>query len=207
MPDIKNSFLDRARYPKGRKTLQAILDATYELVATGGPTAASQQAIADRANVSQSAVRHYFKTKEDLLEAFFSSASETMHTAYVAKISTFEGDARTLLLECAELHYQRICTVDSALFLEATTYTQRNPRFADIRDAWYQWLVRHYQALIEKIHPEWDAQRCHDTSFQILTLIMGGWITAGDSRAKFLEKSSQELTVILVRGIERLIDG
>ena len=28
MFDTENTFLDRARYPKGRKTLQAILDAT-----------------------------------------------------------------------------------------------------------------------------------------------------------------------------------
>jgi AcrR family transcriptional regulator len=207
MPEIKNSFLERARYEKGRKTLQAILDATFELIAAGGPAAASQQAIADRAKVSQSAVRHYFKTKEDLLEAFFASASETMHAAYLSKQKESGGDPRTLLLEWAKLHYRRINTAKSAVFLEATAYTQRNAKFCSIRDAWYQWLVQHYQQLIGMMHPEWDAQRCRDTSFQVLTLIMGGWVTAGDSRPEFLQQSSPELTAILLRGIERLIDA
>ena len=65
-----NSFLSRARYPKGRKSLQAILDATYEIVTSEGLTGASQEAIARRAKVTQSAVRHYFPTKEELLLAF-----------------------------------------------------------------------------------------------------------------------------------------
>ena len=40
--NFENSFLARARYPKGRKRLQAILDATYDIVITQGLAAASQ---------------------------------------------------------------------------------------------------------------------------------------------------------------------
>ena len=55
--NFENSFLARARYPKGKKRLQAILDAIYDIVITEGLAAASQEAIARRANVTQSAVR------------------------------------------------------------------------------------------------------------------------------------------------------
>lgn len=65
-----NSFLSRARYPKGREALKSILDATYEVVTKQGLSAASQEAIAQQANVTKSAVRHYFSTKEELLLAF-----------------------------------------------------------------------------------------------------------------------------------------
>ena len=58
--EVENSFLSRARYPKGKRRLQAILDAMYEIVISDGLAAASQEAIAKRADVTQSAVRHYF---------------------------------------------------------------------------------------------------------------------------------------------------
>ena len=67
-----DNFIGRARYAKGRDTLKAIHDATYDIIVSKGLSAASQEAIASRANVSQSTVRHYFPTKAELLLAFFS---------------------------------------------------------------------------------------------------------------------------------------
>jgi len=207
MSEEKSSFLDRARYPKGRKTLQAILDATYELIIADGPTAASQQAIADRANVTQSAVRHYFPTKEDLLQAFFVTGIERLRSLLDAKLAATDMDPRTQLLECAELHYSRIREADGVFFFEATAFARRNPDFGAMRDKWYQSVMLRYQQLIHKMHPEWEVRRCKDTSFQVLTLVLGGWVTAGGSRPVCLEQPPQDLTAILLRGIEQLIDG
>jgi AcrR family transcriptional regulator len=202
----ENTFLDRARYPKGRKTLQAILDATYELIIADGPTAASQQAIADRAGVTQSAVRHYFPTKEDLLVAFFSTGIQRLQALIRLKLAEKDRDPRTLLLECAELHFSRIREVDDVFFFEATAFGRRNADFGRLRDGWYQDVRVCYQQLIQAMQPGWDEQRCVETSLQVLTLILGGWITAGRSRSSFREQSQQELTDILLRGIQRLID-
>lgn len=207
MAETGNSFLDRARYPKGRKTLQAILDATYELIVAEGPTAASQQAIADRAKVTQSAVRHYFPTKEDLLEAFFTTGIERLRSLLEAKLAETASDPRTQLLECAELHYGRIREADGVFFFEATAFSRRNPAFGAMRDEWYQSVMLRYQQLIHKMHPEWEVQRCQDTSFQVLTLVLGGWVTAGGSRPVCLDRTPKDLTAALLRGIEQLIDG
>ena len=207
MSEEKSSFLDRARYPKGRKTLQAILDATYELIIADGPTAASQQAIADRAKVTQSAVRHYFPTKEDLLQAFFATGIERLRSLLDAKLAAVGNDPRTQLLECVELHYSRIRAVDAVFFFEATAFAKRNPAFSAMRDEWYQSVMLRYQQLIHRMHPEWEVQRCRDTSYQVLTLVLGGWVTASGSRPVCLDRSSEELTAILLRGIEQLIDG
>jgi len=207
MSEAKSSFLDRARYPKGRKTLQAILDATYELIVTDGPTAASQQAIADRAMVTQSAVRHYFPTKDDLLQAFFATGIERLSSLLEEKLAATGIDPRTQLLECAELHYTRILEVDALFFFEATAFARRNAAFGAIRDAWYQSVMLRYQQLIHRMHPEWEVQHCKDTSYQVLTLVLGGWVTASNARPVCKEQTSADLTVILLRGISQLIDG
>lgn len=45
-PKKVEGITSQARTPKGRRTLQAILDATFDLVSSEGLAAASQEAIA-----------------------------------------------------------------------------------------------------------------------------------------------------------------
>ena len=47
----------------------ALIDATLDLIAEGGPQAATVRAIALRAGVTPGLIRHYFATKEDLVAA------------------------------------------------------------------------------------------------------------------------------------------
>lgn len=206
LPDFENEFLRRARYGKGRQTLQTILDATYELIIAEGPTAASQKAIAERAKVSQSAVRHYFPTKEDLLGAFFTTGIERLQSLLKAKIAEVGGCPRTLLLESAELQFSRIREVDDVFFFEAAAFWRRHPRYGAIRDTWYQELQRHYQRLLQRMHPEWAEASCEMVAYQVLTLILGGWTMAGHSRPVHADRPQQDLTVLLLNGIQRLID-
>ena len=210
MPDLfadsDNQFLDRARYAKGRKTLQAILNAAYDLIIAEGPTAASQKAIAERANVSQSAVRHYFPTKEDLLVAFFSTGIERVQSLLRSKTAEFADDPRAQLLESARLQYRSVGLVDDIFFFEATAFWRRNPDYSKARDEWYDELNRYYRELITRIHPRWDEIRCADTAFQVLTLILGAWITAGRTRTLQQGSVDHAQTEVLLRGIERLID-
>jgi AcrR family transcriptional regulator len=207
MADVKNSFLDRARYAKGRKTLQAILDATYELIISDGPTAASQQAIADRAKVTQSAVRHYFKTKEDLLEAFFITAIERWKVVLSDKLAETGRDPRERLLEWTEIHFDNLRRVDAVFYFEISAFSQRNAALGAAREEWFQTLLQFIQQLLGEMHPQWDVQQCHDTSLQALTLVLGSWFTAGSARPACVQRSREELAALLRRGVERLIDG
>ena len=141
--NVENSFLARARYPKGKKRLQKILDATYEIVISEGLAAASQEAIAKRAEVTQSAVRHYFPTKDELLIAFFYSGIERLQQRLQNVMTETSQDPRTQLLESASLHYDRVLEVEDAYFFEAAAFWGRNPEFRAVRDAWYQSLDRH----------------------------------------------------------------
>ncbi|MBN8291531.1 TetR/AcrR family transcriptional regulator [Rhodobacter sp. NTK016B] len=54
----------------------ALIEATLDLIAEGGPQAATVRAIATRAGVTPGLIRHYFATKEELVAA----AHETLMT-------------------------------------------------------------------------------------------------------------------------------
>ena len=50
---------------------EALIEAALELVALGGPQAATVRAIAARAGVTPGLIRHYFATKEELTRAAY----------------------------------------------------------------------------------------------------------------------------------------
>lgn len=201
---LKNSFLDRARYAKGRRTLQAILDATYELVISGGLAAASQEAIAARAGVTQSAVRHYFPTKDELLLAFFTAGIERLQAMMRLEVERTDDPLRQLL-DSAGVHYDRMLEVDNVYFFEVISYAGRNPDAGKIRRDWWRSLNRHYEGLIRRIRPDWDDGRCADAAFQVLTLVLGGWTTLGSSRPVQHHRGRSALRKSLIDGIERLV--
>ncbi len=204
--DANISFLRLARYAKGRKTLQAILDALYEIVISEGLAAASQEAIAARADVTQSAVRHYFPTKQEMLVAFFSTGVERLQLLLEEKISRVGDDPRAQLLESAAIHYDRMLEIEDVYFFEAAAFWGRNPDLREMRNGWYQKLSRHYAGLIQRMHLDWERERCNAVSFQVLTLILGGWITMGSWRPVQRSRSRKALREILLSGVERLID-
>jgi TetR/AcrR family transcriptional regulator, transcriptional repressor of bet genes len=56
----------------------ALIAATQELVAEGGPGAATVRAIADRAGVTAGLIRHYFQSKDELTRAAYRSLMDGM---------------------------------------------------------------------------------------------------------------------------------
>lgn len=56
----------------------ALIAATQELVAEGGPEAATVRAIAARAGVTAGLIRHYFQTKDELTRAAYRSLMDGM---------------------------------------------------------------------------------------------------------------------------------
>lgn len=195
----------RARTPKGQRTLRAILDATFDLVGSEGLAAASQEAIARRANVTQSAVRHYFPKKEDLLDAFFVESIERLTSLFGEEFAKVDKDPLSRLLSIASLHYERMLNVEDVAYFEIASAWARDPNYRDFRNEWYKRTARYYFELVREIHPDWEQERCHAAVFQIVTLVLGGWATMGSSRALYQRKGRNALKAMLLDGIERLI--
>lgn len=202
---IEDSITQRARTPKGRRTLQAILDATYELVTSEGLAAASQEAVAKRAGLTQSAVRHYFATKGELLDAFFMGSIERLEEQFKRELALADKDPRSRLLAIASLHYDRILEVEDVAYFEIASTWARDKRYRVVRDGWYRRLSSYYRELVGAIHPDWDRDRCDAVVFQVITLILGGWASMGSSRPLFSRRGRKALKAMLIDGIERLI--
>ena len=201
-----DSFLSRARYPKGRKRLEDILEATYEIIAKEGIAGASQEAIAKQANVTQSAVRHYFPTKEELLLAFFKVGVERFRSILDAKLKEPNRAPREQLLEIISTHYDWIIRTEDVCYFEAAAFWGRNPEFQSFRESWYRKLTESYSDLLGKIHPTWSSKEIGDTTFQLITLVLGGWPTMGNTRSVCRDTSECNLKNKLLRGAAKLIN-
>ncbi len=74
-----------------------LIAAALDLMADGGPQAATVRAIAERAGVTPGLIRHYFRTKEDLLGAAYSSFVAQMTERQLAAIEDAGPDPRARL--------------------------------------------------------------------------------------------------------------
>lgn len=167
----------KAKTPKGKARLQAILDATFEIIVADGLAAASQEAIAQQADVTQSAVRHYFPTKESLLQAFFQEAINRIQLGLDSPDPVANPDPLNELMRCVRLHLDAILSVDRVFFFEASAYWSRDASLSTVRKNWHSNLLNHYEGLLAAIHPTHSPEQIANTAFQILTLTQGCWMT------------------------------
>lgn len=70
----------------------ALIDATLDCIAEGGPQAATVRAIALRAGVTQGLIRHYFATKEELVAAAHEHLMTGLTEASAAALDTLPAD-------------------------------------------------------------------------------------------------------------------
>ncbi|WP_122073404.1 TetR/AcrR family transcriptional regulator [Pseudophaeobacter sp. EL27] len=75
----------------------ALIEATLELVAEKGVQGATVRGIADRAEVTQGLIRHYFSSKEDLITAAYEYHMTQMIDLTYAPVAAVKGSARDQL--------------------------------------------------------------------------------------------------------------
>ena len=150
-------------------------------------------------------MRHYFPTKDELLVAFFTAGIERLQQLLKDKMAEQGREPQALLLESAALQYDRVLEMEDVYFFEAVAFWAHHPEFRQMRDNWYQSLDIYYAQLIARIQPHWSEQQCAAVAMQVLTLILGGWVTMGSSRPIRRSQTREELKETLLQGIERLI--
>lgn len=75
----------------------ALIAATLDLIAEGGPEAATVRAIAARADVTPGLIRHYFATKEDLVAAAHEALMTGLTDSAAARLDELPNDPRARL--------------------------------------------------------------------------------------------------------------
>ncbi|MCP4004380.1 MAG: TetR/AcrR family transcriptional regulator [bacterium] len=199
--------LPSARTRKGERTLGAILDAAVEIVSSHGFAALSQEAAAKRAGISQSTLRHYFPTKDELVAACFHRSLAEMGESISAILDDPRADPVTQLEESIALHLGFILQGADGYFFESLAYWARNPQQRVLRDEWYQWLHRSYAAIVQRARPDCSPADCKGKSYQLLTLTLGAWITLSNSRPNLLRKQAAGLKQTLLEAARAIVLG
>lgn len=76
---------------------EALIQATLSLVAENGVRGATVRAIAERADVTQGLIRHYFSSKEELITAAYETHMTEMTDLTFAMAAKVQGSARQQL--------------------------------------------------------------------------------------------------------------
>jgi AcrR family transcriptional regulator len=180
---IESRFASKARTPKGRRALQGIFRATRAMVAERGLREASLDAIAARAGLTQAALRHYFPTRDDLLDSFFVTTSGWFRTQVEDILANERIPPRDKLESCVACHLEFMENVETVFWLEASAYWLRRGPTRRTRDDFYRWLTGRYAALIGTIRPPLDVRERQRRAYLVLTLVLGSWITHGRGSA------------------------
>ncbi len=203
--DAPRHSLPSARTRKGERTLAAILDAAVEIVSRQGFAALSQEAAAKRAGISQSTLRHYFPTKDELVAACFHRSLAAMGESISAILDDPQADPLAQLEDSIALHLGFIMQGADGYFFESLAYWARNPEQRALRDEWYQWLHRSYAAIVRRARPDCSAVVCREKSYQLLTLTLGAWITLSPSRPSLLRKQPPGLKQVLLKAATAIV--
>ncbi len=196
--------LSRIRSLKGEQTARSILRAALTIIDEQGLGAASQEAIAKKAGISQSTLRHYFRTKDELQMAIFTTQYNRHQRGMEKLILGPPEPAGQRIRRMVSSHLDYIISSSDGVAFEHYAFLTRNEQVKEIRDRWYNWLMQHYAALIKQISPALSDEICEDRAFQILTLCLGCWLTLGKSRPGLLNDSSEGLKARVVRQVEKL---
>jgi AcrR family transcriptional regulator len=195
------------RSPKGARTEEAVLEAAAGVLDESGLGAVSQEVVARRAGISQSTLRHYFATKEDLVEALFRRTFAAYSTTIEAQVLEAEPDPRTRLERLVNAHLAHITRSSDSVAFEAFAYLSRAGAERGPRNEWYRWLTRKYAELIGQIHPALAAEECDARAYGVVTLSLGAWLTLGSSRPPLLEGGVRALRARLVKTAFAIVDA
>ena len=191
--------------PKGERTMNAILDAAREIITAEGMGAASQDSIARRAGISQSTLRHYFPTKEQLVSEIYRTGFQRTLESVEADLPDAATEPEARLLRMARNHLHFIMARDGAYAFESFAHLARNAGDRRYRDEWYEALAARYADLIGRIRPGLAETECRRRAFQIMTLCLGGWLTMTESRPRLHDASSDELVESALAGIRAIM--
>jgi TetR/AcrR family transcriptional regulator, transcriptional repressor of bet genes len=118
---------------------EALIAAALDLVAEGGPQAATVRAIAGRAGVTPGLIRHYFQTKEHLTHAAYRQVMDNM-TALSARVLETAPDnpaARLAVFVAASLRAPVVDPVAMGIWAGFMHLVRRDPAMKEVHSQTY----------------------------------------------------------------------
>ena len=158
---------------------EALVLAALELLAEGGPAAATVRAIADRAGVTPGLIRHYFAGKDDLTRAAYRQFMDGMTAVSVAAMTAGHDDARARLSRfiVSSLRPPVMEPLRLSLWSAFLQLIRSNPEMRAIHRQTYYGYRDVLEALIAALdRPGMDAARCRADAIACNGVIDGLWM-------------------------------
>lgn len=192
---------------KGERTRRQILAEARAMIDETGMEAISQEAVARRIGITQSALRHHFPTRDSLFDAIFDQAFSGFYRSAEAVLLEPGQDPRQRLLRLCDLHLAYAASESDRLALQSFAHYLFSPDLLARQSAWYHWITGHYAALLAAIRPDLDESACNGRALAMLTLCIGSWITIGRSRPPSPALPGATAVAALRQAIGHLIDA
>lgn len=199
--------LDRiARETKGERTRRLILTEAQAMIDEIGIDAISQDAIAKKVGITQSALRHHFATRESLFDALFDHVFTGFYTSAENVLLEPDSDPRQRLMKLCALHLGYAMRESDRVALQSFAHYLYNPDLLARQSSWYHWIAGHYAALLGAIRPDLDQVTRQARALAILTMCIGAWVTLGRSRPAWPALPGDQAKAALLKAIENLIE-
>ena len=183
-----------------------LIEATLDLIAEGGPQAATVRAIALRAGVTPGLIRHYFATKEDLVAAAHQALMGSLTEATLARIEALPDNPPARLAEFVSATVSPPIADARGVSLWAAMLqgVARDPQLHRMHRATYLDLRNHLEAMIRQalIHAGRPADDSQALAIAANALLDGLWIEAGALPDEF---QPDQLKNIGIKALSRLL--
>lgn len=194
------------RETKGERTRSRIMAEAQAMIDEMGIDTISQDAVAKRVGITQSALRHHFPTRESMFDAIFDHVFSGFYRSAEQILLEPGRDPRQRLVKLCTLHLSYAMRESDRVALQSFAHYLYNPDLLSRQSSWYHWITGHYAALLGAIRPELDETARQARALAILTMSIGAWITVGKSRPSWTALPGDKAKAALLGTIEILID-
>lgn len=189
---------------------QDLIDATLDCISELGLKGATVREVAARAGVTPGLIRHYFTSKDQMLQAAYREIMSGMTSKVSAAADKGQKSARARLADFIAANLTPPVADGRALSLWAAfiSHVRVDPAFAGIHRESYLAFRSELEVLVQAVLEEAgnpaDAARCRELSIAINGVIDGLWIEGTLVGDLFCDTP---LPGIAIRSVEALLGG
>ena len=185
---------------------EALIEAALELVALGGPQAATVRAIAARAGVTPGLIRHYFATKEELTRAAYRRFVQMLTDDSTAALRD-AGPSPTARLAAFVAASLRPPVVDAhrlGLWAGFLNTLRSDPEMRQIHEQGYRAYRDILEGLIAALPRKASPDQCHRDAVACNAVIDGLWLEGSALPQGFASGELQAIGLAAVSAILNL---
>lgn len=182
---------------------EALISAALELVAEGGPQAASVRAIAERAGVTPGLIRHYFSSKDDLNRAAYRRLVNRMTVDSLAAMDGVgeQPEARLVAFITASLRPPVVDRLRLSLWAGYLNLMLVDTEMNEAHAQGYLTYRDHLQGLIEALPRRVSPEQSRADAIACNATIDGLWLEGSATPEDFAEGELERIGLAAVGAI------